>query len=106
MNQHSTFGPLVKALLELATESNFANIEAVKEIVSAFNNLRNELVDSLNQLVVDENAAQSTYDARVTQLNAEHNEFKRLVLFRTAELTRTKEKLEASIAYVKERTDD
>ena len=36
LNTHSTFGPLVQALLELATESNFANQDAVKEVYYLF----------------------------------------------------------------------
>ena len=32
LNGHSTMGPIVKALLELATESNFANPAAVQEV--------------------------------------------------------------------------
>lgn len=58
--------------------------------MTAFNNLRNELVSSLNTLVADENTAQATYNARVIQLNTEHNEFQRTTLFRNAEITRTK----------------
>jgi hypothetical protein len=57
--------------------------------VSAFNNLRNELVDALNQLVADENAAATAFKDRVAQLNGEHAEFQRQVLLRNAELTRT-----------------
>ena len=32
LNGHTTFGPLVKALLELATEGNFSDQGAVKEV--------------------------------------------------------------------------
>lgn len=89
IKNHNGLSPIVKALVALATESNFANPEAVAEIVAAFNSLRNELVDSLNQLVADENDAQTTFNARVVQLNAEHADFQRQTLFRNAELTRT-----------------
>lgn len=106
MNSHSTFAPLVKALIELATEGNFADQGAVKEIVTAFNNLRGELVDSLNQLVSDENDAVAAFNDRVAQLNGEHADFQRQVLLRNAELTRTQEKLETTEAFVAQRSTD
>jgi hypothetical protein len=35
-------------------ESNFADQGALRDIIVAFNNLRNELVDSLNTITADE----------------------------------------------------
>ena len=57
-------------------------------------------------MVSSENAAQAAFNARVVQLNAELADFQRQVLFRTAEITRTKEKLVQFQEYTDQRVAD
>lgn len=86
LKAHSIFAPIVRALVELATEANFADQGALKQIVTAFNELRVQLVNSLNQENADEAAAVKAFGERVTQLNSEHSQFQRDVLIKNAEI--------------------
>lgn len=76
----------MRALVELATEANFADQGALKQIVTAFNELRVQLVNSLNQENADEAAAVQAFGERVVQLNSEHTQFQRDVLIKNAEI--------------------
>ena len=89
LKSHSTFAPIIRALLQMATEQNFANQDTLKEIVVNFNLLRVNLVDQVNQETSEEAVFAADFVARVAQLEKEHIEFQRLVMLRNAELTRT-----------------
>ncbi|CAK86874.1 unnamed protein product (macronuclear) [Paramecium tetraurelia] len=97
LKRHSTFQTFIKTLLEIAVEANFADQGALKEILTAFNNLRVQLVDSLNQLTADEAEAQKDFEARVIQLNSEHAEFQRAVIVKTAEIEANANKIEQTL---------
>ncbi|KAM3137447.1 Trichocyst matrix protein T1-B [Paramecium bursaria] len=94
LKKHSVFTPLVRALIELATEAGFADQGALSQILTAFADLRAQLVNSLNTETADENDAQKTFVARVAQLNGEHSEFQRAVVIKTAEIDANQAKLE------------
>jgi hypothetical protein len=63
LKKHNHFQIFIKVLLEITVESNFADQGALRDIVNAFNNLRNELVDSLNTITADEAEDQSEFEA-------------------------------------------
>ena len=65
LQKHSVFAPLIRALIEMATDANFADQGALKQIVSAFGELRNALVDQLNQETADEAVAVKDFAERV-----------------------------------------
>ncbi|CAD8089708.1 unnamed protein product [Paramecium sonneborni] len=102
----SSFAPIIKALLELATEQNFADQGSVQQLVKIFNELRVQFVDSLNQETADESSAEIKHTERVAQLEKEFAEFQRSVLIKNSELTANEQKLGETIVYVDQRKDD
>jgi hypothetical protein len=103
---HDLFGPLIRALMELATEQNFADQGALGQIVKAFNELRVEIVNALNQENADEAEKQAEFEEREANLNAEHASFQRDVLIKNAELTACEEKITETSAFVDQRKVD
>ncbi|CAD8107729.1 unnamed protein product [Paramecium primaurelia] len=102
LKRHSTFQTFIKTLIEIAVEANFADQGALKEILVAFNNLRVQLVDSLNTITADEAEAQKDFEARVIQLNQEHAEFQRAVVVKTAEIEANANKIEQTLDLIDE----
>ncbi|CAD8154630.1 unnamed protein product [Paramecium pentaurelia] len=102
----SSFAPIIKALLELATEQNFTDQGSVQQLVKIFNELRVQFVDSLNQETADESQAETKYTERVAQLEKEFAEFQRSVLIKNSELAANEQKLGETIVYVGQRKDD
>lgn len=68
---------MIKALISLASNQNFADQDTLRQIVEALNDFRNEVVDSLNDLTLSEQEAQEDYEAYVDQLESEYAEFQR-----------------------------
>jgi hypothetical protein len=56
-NRKSQYAPLVRALLQLAESQNFADQGAVKQIITALNELRVTIVDAINEETAAENEA-------------------------------------------------
>ncbi|KAM3139590.1 Trichocyst matrix protein T1-B [Paramecium bursaria] len=106
LKRHATFQTIIKALLQIASDSNFADQGALKQIVTAFNDLRVQLVNSLNVATADEAQAQSDFVARVNQLNAEHSDFQRQVVVKTAEIDANAAKIEYTLQLIDDLTDD
>ncbi|CAD8132718.1 unnamed protein product [Paramecium pentaurelia] len=103
---HSSFAPIIRALLELATEQNFSDQGSLQQLVKIFNELRVQFVDSLNQETADENAAETKFAERVAQLEKEFAEFQRAVMIKNSELAANEQKLGETIVYVGQRKDD
>ncbi|CAD8181678.1 unnamed protein product [Paramecium pentaurelia] len=103
---HSSFAPIIKALLELATEQNFTDQGSVQQLVKIFNELRVQFVDTLNQETADESAAETKFAERVAQLEKEFAEFQRAVLIKNSEIAANEQKLGETIVYVGQRKDD
>ncbi|KAM3146227.1 hypothetical protein pb186bvf_001572 [Paramecium bursaria] len=103
---HSLFAPIIKALLELATEQNFADQGSLAQLVKIFNELRTQFVQSLNDETNEENAAQEKFVKRVSQLEQEFSEFQRAVLIKTAEISANEQKLQQTQAYTEQRRND
>lgn len=77
VSQKETLGPLIKVIMELASQQNFSDQNLVKQLIDQFNTLRVNLVDSLNQEQADETATQKQFDDRVKSLNGEFVELQR-----------------------------
>ncbi|CAD8064784.1 unnamed protein product [Paramecium primaurelia] len=101
-----SFAPMIKALLELATEQNFTDQGSVQQLVKIFNELRIQFVDSLNQETLNESQAETKYTERIAQLEKEFAEFQRSVLIKNSELVANEQKLGETIVYVGQRKDD
>ncbi|CAK79976.1 unnamed protein product (macronuclear) [Paramecium tetraurelia] len=102
LKKHNQFQIFVKVLLEITVESNFADQGALRDIVVAFNNLRVELVDSLNQITADEAQAVTDFKNQVIQLNQEHAEFQRAVVVKNAEIEANATKIEQTLDLIDE----
>ncbi|CAK70099.1 unnamed protein product (macronuclear) [Paramecium tetraurelia] len=102
LKKHNQFQIFVKVLLEITVESNFADQGALRDIIVAFNNLRVELVDSLNQITADEAQAVTDFNAQVVQLNQEHAEFQRAVVVKNAEIEANATKIEQTLDLIDE----
>ncbi|CAD8063419.1 unnamed protein product [Paramecium primaurelia] len=102
LKKHNQFQIFVKVLLEITVESNFADQGALRDIIVAFNNLRVELVDSLNQITADEAEAVADFNAQVIQLNQEHAEFQRAVVVKNAEIDANANKIEQTLDLIDE----
>jgi hypothetical protein len=74
---HSEHATLIKALITLASEQNFANQDSLREIIVMLNEFRNAVVDALNDATLREQEEQEEYEEHVDQLNAEYAEFQR-----------------------------
>ncbi|CAD8177293.1 unnamed protein product [Paramecium pentaurelia] len=102
LKKHNQFQIFVKVLLEITVDSNFADQGALRDIVVAFNNLRVELVDSLNQITADEADQVAEFNAQVIQLNQEHAEFQRAVVVKNAEIEANTTKQEQTLDLIDE----
>ncbi|CAD8062618.1 unnamed protein product [Paramecium primaurelia] len=102
LKKHNQFQIFVKVLLEITVDSNFADQGALRDIVVAFNNLRVELVDSLNQITADEADQVAEFNAQVIQLNQEHAEFQRAVVVKNAEIEANTTKQEQTLELIDE----
>lgn len=43
-------GPMLQALISIATNANFADGNIIRQIIEKFNEFRNECVDAINEL--------------------------------------------------------
>jgi len=66
---------MIKALVSLASNQNFADQDSLRSIVEALNEFRNAVVDSLNDLTLREQQDEQDFEERVEQLDAEFAEF-------------------------------
>jgi hypothetical protein len=87
INKRGSFTPMIKALVSLASKQNFADQDSLRQISEALNEFRNAVVDSLNDLTLQEQQNQTDFEERVDQLNAEYSEFQRAVNNLTYDLT-------------------
>lgn len=75
VSNKETLGPLIKVIMQIASQQNFAEKGVVSDLMKQFNELRKNLVDSLNQETADEAIAAKDFEDRVKQLNTELVEF-------------------------------
>lgn len=61
--------------MQIASQQNFSEQGVVADLLKQFNELRKNLVDSLNQETADEATAAKEFEDRVKQLNSELVEF-------------------------------
>ena len=84
---HSEHAALIKALISLASEQNFADQDSLREIVNLLNEFRNAVVDAINDATLREQDEQEEYEEHVDQLNAEYAEFQRGINQKNQDLT-------------------
>jgi hypothetical protein len=62
ISKRGKLSPMIKALISLASNQNFADQDSLRAIVEALNDFRNEVVDSLNSLTLNEQQAQTEFE--------------------------------------------
>lgn len=97
---------MIKALVSLASQQNFADQDSLRQIVDALNDFRVAVVDSLNDLTLHEQEAQEDYEDYVDQLEAEHAEFQRQVNRTSQDLDATVNKIEEQTSFANQRQQD
>jgi hypothetical protein len=72
MHAHSTFGPMIDALVDLSTSQNFANQETLAECIRLIEELRQELIDGQRGEQQWEDEAQSNHDSYISSLDNDY----------------------------------
>ncbi|CAK92033.1 unnamed protein product (macronuclear) [Paramecium tetraurelia] len=90
----SKMAPFLKALISLASNQNFSDQGVLTQIVNTLNEFRNAIVDSINDLSLQEVQDQENFEARIVQLNAEFAEFQKQINALNVDLTATLEKID------------
>jgi hypothetical protein len=72
MHAHSSFGPMIDALVDLSTSQNFANQETLAECIRLIEELRQELIDGQRDEKMWEDQAQSSHEAYIDSLDNEY----------------------------------
>ncbi|CAD8164464.1 unnamed protein product [Paramecium octaurelia] len=102
----SKMAPFLKALITLASNQNFSDQGVLTQIVDSLNEFRNAIVDSINDLSLQEVQDQEEFEARVDQLNAEYAEFQRQINALNVDLTATLDKIDQVTAFRDQRAAD
>jgi TolA-binding protein len=106
IRSRSKMAPMIKALISLASNQNFSDQNIVGQIVTALNEFRNAVIDSLNDLTAQEAANVQEFEERCVQLDLEHAEFQRQINDTNMDLTAVSEKLDDTSAFMSQRVQD
>jgi DNA repair exonuclease SbcCD ATPase subunit len=72
MHAHSSFGPMIDALVDLSMSQNFANQETLAECIRLIEELRQELIDGQRDEQQWEDEAQSNHDSYISSLDNDY----------------------------------
>ena len=106
ITKRGKLSPMIRALVSLASNQNFADQDSLRQIVDALNDFRTEVVDSLNDLTLSEQEAQEDYEEYVDQLEAEYAEFQRQINSLNQDLDAVNAKIDELTNFARERATD
>lgn len=106
MRPHSKQAPIIKALIALASEQNFADQGIIGSIAGKLNEFRNSVVDAMNLATFNEGEAENEFKERCVQLEAEYAEFGRQISRITIDLDATNDKINELNEYAAQRDAD
>ncbi|CAK94469.1 unnamed protein product (macronuclear) [Paramecium tetraurelia] len=98
IRSRSRMAPMIKALINLASNQNFSNQDVLKNIVDALNEFRNAVPKKLKTLLITK--------LTLNQLDEEYSEFQRQINRATVDLTATNEKIDSLTEFRDQRAAD